>query len=134
RCPRAPTSRGGGGARPGPRRAEGARGRPPRGPDLRRRLPRRRRRHSPRRGRGASRPRPSPRLRPGRDGEGYREKRMMGRRAGLEAVAAGLLALSLLLAAAPASGDTGAEKARVDTRITTLRGQAANAGRQAGVL
>ena len=59
---------------------------------------------------------------------------MMGRRAGLEAVAAGLLALSLLLAAAPASGDTGAEKARVDTRITTLRGQAANAGRQAGVL
>ena len=59
---------------------------------------------------------------------------MMGRRAGLEAVAAGLLALSLLLAAAPASGDTGAEKARVDTRITTLRGQATDAGRQAGVL
>jgi murein DD-endopeptidase MepM/ murein hydrolase activator NlpD len=59
---------------------------------------------------------------------------MMGRRAGLEAIAAGLLALSLLLAAAPASGDTGDEKARVDTRITTLQGQAASAGRQAGVL
>ncbi len=58
----------------------------------------------------------------------------MGRRAGLEAVAAGLLAVCLLLPAGPAAGDTGAEKARVDSRIVTLQGQATDAERRAGVL
>jgi murein DD-endopeptidase MepM/ murein hydrolase activator NlpD len=59
---------------------------------------------------------------------------MMRRRAGLEAAAAGLLALCVLLAAGTAAGDPGAEKARVDDQIATLRGKADNAHRQAGVL
>ena len=58
----------------------------------------------------------------------------MGRRAGLEAAAAGLVALSVLLPAGPATGDPGTEKARVDGRIETLRGRAAEADRKAGVL
>jgi len=58
----------------------------------------------------------------------------MGRRAGLEAAAAGLLALSLFLAAGPAAGDPGTEKAHVDGRIEALRGRAAEADRRAGVL
>ena len=60
---------------------------------------------------------------------------MMGRRAGLEAAAAGLVTLCMLLAAAgTAAGDPGTEKARVDGRIETLRGQASDADRRAGVL
>jgi murein DD-endopeptidase MepM/ murein hydrolase activator NlpD len=59
---------------------------------------------------------------------------MMGRRAGLEAAAAGLVALCVLLTAGPAAGDPGSEKARVDSRIATLRGQASDADRRAGVL
>jgi murein DD-endopeptidase MepM/ murein hydrolase activator NlpD len=59
---------------------------------------------------------------------------MMGRRAGLEAAAAGLVAFSLLLPAGPAAGDPGAEKARVDGRIETLRDRATEADRKAGVL
>ncbi|MCZ7587538.1 MAG: peptidoglycan DD-metalloendopeptidase family protein [Gaiella sp.] len=58
----------------------------------------------------------------------------MGRRVGLEAAAAGLVALALLLPAGPAAGDPGSAKARVDGRIETLRGKAAEAGRKAGVL
>ena len=58
----------------------------------------------------------------------------MGRRAGLEAAAVGLVALSVLLAAGPAAGDPGTEKARVDGRIETLRDRAATADRTAGVL
>lgn len=58
----------------------------------------------------------------------------MGRRAGLEAAAVGLVALSVLLAAGPAAGDPGTEKARVDGRIETLRDRAAAADRTAGVL
>lgn len=58
----------------------------------------------------------------------------MGRRAGLEAAAAGLAALSLLLPAGPAAGDPGTEKERVDGRIETLQGRAAEADRKAGVL
>ena len=58
----------------------------------------------------------------------------MGRRAGLETAAAGLVALSLLLPAGTAAGDPGTEKARVDGRIETLRGRAAEAERKAGVL
>jgi murein DD-endopeptidase MepM/ murein hydrolase activator NlpD len=49
-------------------------------------------------------------------------------------VAAGLLALCLLLPAATAAGDPGTEKARVDDRIATLRGRASDAQRRAGVL
>jgi murein DD-endopeptidase MepM/ murein hydrolase activator NlpD len=59
---------------------------------------------------------------------------MMGRRAGLEAAAAGLLALCVLFTAGTAAGDPGTEKARVDSRIATLRGQASDADRRAGVL
>ena len=59
---------------------------------------------------------------------------MMGRRAGLEAAAAGLVALCVLLAAGTAAGDPGTEKARVDSRIATLQGQASQADRRAGVL
>ena len=58
----------------------------------------------------------------------------MGRRAGLEAAAAGLLALCVLLTAGPAAGDPGSDKARVDSRIGSLRERAASAERQAGVL
>ena len=58
----------------------------------------------------------------------------MGRRAGPGAAAAGLVTLSLFLAAGPAAGDPGSEKARVDGRIETLRGNAAEADRKAGVL
>ena len=46
----------------------------------------------------------------------------------------GLVALSALLAAGPAAGDPGTEKARVDGRIETLRDRAAAADRTAGVL
>ena len=49
---------------------------------------------------------------------------MMGRRAGLEAAAAGLVTLCMLLAAGTAAGDPGTDKARVDGRIETLRGHA----------
>ncbi len=59
---------------------------------------------------------------------------MMGRRAGLEAAAAGLVALCVLLAAGTAAGDPGTEKARVDSRIATLQGQASQTDRRAGVL
>lgn len=58
----------------------------------------------------------------------------MGRRAGLEAAAAGLLVLCVLLPAGTAAGDPGSEKARVDDRIAALRGRAADAAHQAGVL
>ena len=58
----------------------------------------------------------------------------MGRRAGLEAAVAALLALCLLLPAGPAAGDPGTDKARVDSQLGRLRGQAADAERQAGVL
>jgi len=58
----------------------------------------------------------------------------MGRRAGLEAVAASLLGVLVLLPAGTAAGDPGAEKARVDSRIAALRGQASDAERRAGVL
>jgi murein DD-endopeptidase MepM/ murein hydrolase activator NlpD len=58
----------------------------------------------------------------------------MGRRAGLEAAAAGLLALCILLPAGPAAGDPGTDKARVDSRIGSLRERASSAERQAGVL
>lgn len=59
---------------------------------------------------------------------------MMGRRAGLEAIAASLLALCVLFTAGTAAGDPGTEKAQVDGRISTLRGQASDADRRAGVL
>ena len=59
---------------------------------------------------------------------------MMGRRAGLEATAAGLVTLCMLLAAGTAAGDPGTDKARVDGRIETLRGRASDADRRAGVL
>ena len=59
---------------------------------------------------------------------------MMGRRAGLEAAAAGLVTLCMLLAAGTAAGDPGTDKARVDGRIETLRGHASEADRRAGVL
>ena len=55
----------------------------------------------------------------------------MGRRAGLVAAAAVVLA-SLLVAAA--TGDPGADKARVDSRLGGLRDKAAQQQRQAGVL
>ncbi len=58
----------------------------------------------------------------------------MGRRAGLEAAVAGLVALCVLLAAGTAAGDPGTDKARVDGRIATLRGQAADSEQRAGVL
>ncbi len=58
----------------------------------------------------------------------------MGRRAGLEALAAGLLALCLILPVGTAAGDQGAEKARVDDRIASLRGRASEAARREGVL
>jgi len=58
----------------------------------------------------------------------------MRRRAGLEAVAACLLAVCTLLPAGTAAGDPGTEKARVDDRIATLRGHAGDAERRAGVL
>ena len=58
----------------------------------------------------------------------------MGRRAGLEALAAGLVALCLLLPAGTAAGDPGTEKARVDGEIATLRGRASDAERRAGVV
>ncbi len=56
----------------------------------------------------------------------------MGRRAGL--VAAAAVALASLLAAGAAVGDPGTDKARVDTRLGGLRGQAAAQQHQAGVL
>ena len=59
---------------------------------------------------------------------------MMGRRAGLEATAAGLVTLCMLLVAGTAAGNPGTEKARVDGRIETLRGQASDADLRAGVL
>ena len=59
---------------------------------------------------------------------------MMGRRAGLEATAAGLVTLCMLLVAGTAAGDPGTQKARVDGRIETLRGQASDADLRAGVL
>jgi len=58
----------------------------------------------------------------------------MGRRAGLEATAAGLVTLCMLLVAGTAAVDPGTEKARVDGRIETLRGQASDADLRAGVL
>ena len=58
----------------------------------------------------------------------------MGRRAGLEAAVAALLALCLLLPAGPAAGDPGTEKARVDSQLGRLRGDLADATRQAGVV
>jgi len=58
----------------------------------------------------------------------------MGRRAGLEAGAASLLAACVLLQAGTAAGDPGADKARVDGKIATLQGQAADAEQRAGVL
>ena len=58
----------------------------------------------------------------------------MGRRAGPEAAVAALLALCLLLPAGPAAGDPGTEKARVDSQLGRLRGDVADAKRQAGVV
>jgi murein DD-endopeptidase MepM/ murein hydrolase activator NlpD len=58
----------------------------------------------------------------------------MGRRAGLGPAAAGVLVVCLLLVAGTAAGDPGTDKARIDGRIDTLRGRAAAAGREAGVL
>ena len=58
----------------------------------------------------------------------------MGRRAGLGPAAAGVLVVCLLLVAGTAAGDPGTDKARIDGRIDTLRGRAAAADRQAGVL
>jgi murein DD-endopeptidase MepM/ murein hydrolase activator NlpD len=57
---------------------------------------------------------------------------MMGRRA-VEAAAL-LLAAALLVPAALAAVDPGAEKARVDDQIGELRGRAADASQQAGIL
>ena len=68
----------------------------------------------------------------GRDFRRGGEDRLMGRRAGL--VAAAAVALASLLAAGAAVGDPGTDKARVDTRLGGLRGQAAAQQRQAGVL
>jgi murein DD-endopeptidase MepM/ murein hydrolase activator NlpD len=59
---------------------------------------------------------------------------MMGRRAGLEAAAASLVALALLLSAGPAAGDPGADKARIDGRIAGLREETQDAEQRAGVL
>ena len=56
----------------------------------------------------------------------------MGRRAGL--VAAAAVVLASLLAAGAAVGDPGTEKARVDGRLGGLREKAADQQRQAGVL
>ncbi len=58
----------------------------------------------------------------------------MGRRAGLRPAVAGVLAACLLLVAGTAAGDPGTDKARIDGRIDTLRGRAAAADREAGVL
>lgn len=58
---------------------------------------------------------------------------MMGRRAGLVA-AASMLVISALLAAGAATGDPGAEKARIDDRLGDLRARAADQERQAGVV
>src|SRR6185436_13259866 len=133
RC-RAGTSRRGGRAGSRARGAEGARGRSPRWPDLGRGLSRGGRRGAARRGGGPSCARQASRRIFGRNPEGHREDRMMGRRAGLEAAAAGLVTLCMLLAAGTAAGDPGTEKARVDGRIETLRGQASDADRRTGVL
>jgi murein DD-endopeptidase MepM/ murein hydrolase activator NlpD len=60
---------------------------------------------------------------------------MMGRRAGLWAAAAAVLPIVLvLLSAGTAAGDPGSEKARVDSALGQLRGQASDADRRAGVL
>jgi murein DD-endopeptidase MepM/ murein hydrolase activator NlpD len=58
----------------------------------------------------------------------------MGRRAGLEAAVAAVLALCLLLPAGTAAGDPGTEKARVDSELGRLRVKAEDAQHQAGVL
>jgi murein DD-endopeptidase MepM/ murein hydrolase activator NlpD len=58
----------------------------------------------------------------------------MGRRAAVEAAVAGLLAACVLVAAGPAAGDPGAEKARVDSELGQLRNHAEDAERRAGVL
>ncbi len=58
----------------------------------------------------------------------------MGRRAGLVAVAAVALLVSALLSVATAVGEPGADKARIDTRITGLRTQAAGQEQHAGVV
>ena len=58
----------------------------------------------------------------------------MGRRAGLGPAAAGVLVVCLLLFAGTAAGDPGADKARIDGRIDTLRGRAVASDRQVGVL
>ncbi|HEY7793769.1 MAG TPA: peptidoglycan DD-metalloendopeptidase family protein, partial [Gaiellaceae bacterium] len=71
---------------------------------------------------------------PGRDSDGGREERVMGRRAGLGPAAAGVLVVCLLLVAGTAAGDPGTDKARIDGRIDTLRGRASAADRKAGVL
>lgn len=59
---------------------------------------------------------------------------MMGRRAALEAAAAVLLTVALLAQAGPAAGDPGTDKARVDSELGELRGQADDAEQRAGVL
>ena len=60
---------------------------------------------------------------------------MMGRRAGLWAAAAAVLPIVVvLLSAGPAAGDPGTDKARVDSELGRLRGQAVEADQQAGVL
>ena len=58
----------------------------------------------------------------------------MGRRAGLEGAVAGFLLVLCFLLAGPAAGDPGTEKARVDSDLGRLRGEAADADRRAGVL
>ncbi|HET9243189.1 MAG TPA: peptidoglycan DD-metalloendopeptidase family protein [Gaiella sp.] len=58
----------------------------------------------------------------------------MGRPHGLPAAAAALLLAVALLATGTAAGDPGADKARVDSELERLRGRAADADRQAGVL
>jgi murein DD-endopeptidase MepM/ murein hydrolase activator NlpD len=59
----------------------------------------------------------------------------MMRRAGLCAAAAAVLPILLvLLSAGTAAGDPGSEKARVDSELERLRGQASDADRRAGVL
>jgi murein DD-endopeptidase MepM/ murein hydrolase activator NlpD len=58
----------------------------------------------------------------------------MGRRAGLGPAAAAVLTTCLLFVAGTAAGDPGTDKARVDSRIDTLRGRASAADRKAGVL
>jgi len=58
----------------------------------------------------------------------------MGRRAGLEAAAAVLLAGALLAQAGPAAGDPGSDKARLDSELGRLRGHAAETEDREGVL